>query len=126
MIQSNVLYSLYRQSDSLDSFKRKVLMNNFHRPANEPFSKGFPLFEIITMLVEDDVDDVDGKHVAIEFIVACFETGYDAVLEKRNMERRIHRLLEEYYAQYLYDECFEYQQAYQDDIEASYEEKIAA
>ena len=113
MIQSNVLYSLYRQSDSLESFKRKVLANRYD------YRNGFPLFEIIRMFVNDEVDGIDGKDSIIEFLSSSFETGYDNRLVRQSMERQIYRLLESYYAQYLYDDHDDYQQAYRDDIDAS-------
>ena len=131
MIRSNLLFSLYRQSDSLESFKRKVFDNHFHRPSDEPFfSRGFPLYEVIRMFVEDDIDMViDADDMVVEllgdFLATSSTADHKAFIEQR-MKFRVDRLLETYYAQYWYNECSEYQRAYEKDIEDSYEEKLAA
>ena len=120
MIRSNVLYSLYRQSDSLESFKRKVLANQFNRPADDPYSQGFPLFAIMRMFVEDDVDQIGGKDLAIEFLSACFEGGSTTIMHPFGYE--LHRLIEKYYAQYMYEDHPDYEKAYLADCEAAYDE----
>ncbi len=117
-MHSELLPYLYRTSNSLESFKQRVLDNEYHRSSATSSAHGFPLDQLLKQMIDDE----ESKDKVIELLSAMFnqQRRYIEPFVRERMEKRIERFIEVYYAQCLYTDMFEYQRAYE------YEEKLAA